>query len=74
MGIHSPDFSPVGTTVATANAISPSSLPVNPIFSLVVALILTSSGRTPRACASISRIFPACGEIFGRSATIVKSA
>src|SRR6185312_12339529 len=61
------------SSVATANAATPSPRPTKPIPSPVVALTLTYSGWTPSAPARLARIFSRCGASFGFSITTVES-
>ena len=51
----------------------PSSLPVNPNFSVVVALMLMQSMSISMSGAKTAFIFSTCGLILGRSAHIVAS-
>src|SRR5690606_8559187 len=62
------------TSNTAACAAMPSSRPVKPSFSLVVALILTRSSSIPSRCATFSRIASACGPTLGRSQITVMSA
>src|SRR5690606_29265356 len=54
-----------GHSSTTAIAAMPSARPVKPSFSLVVALMLTSSMPMLRSAARLTRIACACGPIFG---------
>ena len=60
--------------VATACAAMPSSLPVKPSFSVVVALTEMRDASTARIAARRAAIAAACGAIFGRSQIRVTSA
>src|SRR5690606_21080411 len=62
------------TSRQAAWAAMPSSRPMWPSLSLVVALTLIASTSTCRSAAISSRIASACGPIFGRSQTMVMSA
>src|ERR1035441_704780 len=61
------------STEAIATTTMPSSRPVNPMCSLVVALTPTCVGATPRFFPRISCIFGMCGAIFGAWAIIIAS-
>src|SRR5690606_9409396 len=69
-----PGFAHARTSRQAAWAAMPSSRPMWPSLSLVVALTLIASTSTCRSAAISSRIASACGPIFGRSQTMVMSA
>src|SRR5690606_28572846 len=58
----------------TACAAMPSPRPVEPSFSVVVALTLIAPSSTPSAAAMAARMAPTCGPIRGCSQTMVMSA